>query len=113
MRAHMYRNCEKFVLPSELSGRKQRFEHCVHELRGVGVRRPFSGGVHPPRIQEGHGALPAFSRGIAPSFHATYGTESVCWSIGQRPHPLSKKPMVAEAIYPDINIAFKDFFTSQ
>ena len=58
-------------------------QHRVHELRGLGVRRSFSGGVHPSRIQEGPGALPAFSRGIAPSFHATHGAESVCWSIGR------------------------------
>jgi len=56
----------------------------------MGISRPFSGGVHPSRIQEGHGALPPFSRCIAASFHATHGAESVCWPVVQRPYRLQR-----------------------
>ena len=64
--------------------RTKRRQHRVHELCCVGVSGPFSGGVQPSRVQEGPGAVPAHSRGVAPSFHAAYGAESMCWSIGRR-----------------------------
>ena len=60
-------------------------KHGIHELRVVGVRGPFSGGVQPSRVQAGAWALSFQCRGVPSSLHAAHGTQSMRRSVAQRP----------------------------